>query len=134
MVFLYASIFISCDPGYNCDYYLANNTEDTIAYKLYWRSHELYMKTGKIPNGKSVLIANNGGIGFADNEFLWWAETLFVNDSIRINTCDTAMFITNEETNSYGRYTMIITDSLIAYHQEIKDSLESNEYKCYLRD
>ena len=124
-------IFMGCDPGYNCDYYLENDTKDTIAYKLYWRSHDLYKKTGKIPNGKSLLIASNGGLGFARNEFLWRAESLYINDSIRINTCDTAMFVTNEETDPYGKYTLVLTDSLIAYHQKIRDSLESIGYDCY---
>lgn len=42
-----AVVFMGYDPGYHCEYYMENKTQDTIAYKLYWRSHNLHLKTGK---------------------------------------------------------------------------------------
>ncbi|MCP4584250.1 MAG: hypothetical protein GY839_21770 [candidate division Zixibacteria bacterium] len=99
---------LGCDPGYECDYYIKNQTSDSLSYKLYWRSHDLYQYDGTLETGERKYLIGEGSIGFAANMFDLKAESLFVNDTIRINVEDTTLYRTDKENKHYGKYTVII--------------------------
>lgn len=124
-------LFEGCEPGYESRYRLRNSTSASCTYTLYWRQSKLYRYSGTLNIDEVKKISTVGGIGNASNEFQFWAESLFVNDSTRIIPCDTAMFITNNEDNSEGDYTLILTDSLIMFHKKLEEEYGDSIFNCF---
>lgn len=122
---------LGCDPGYTSHYRLRNLTTSTIKYSLYWREHNLYNYTGALGIDEDQEILSESSIGVANNGFEFWAESLFVNDSVRIIPCDTAMFITNYESDVEGVYTLVLTDSLIQHHEALKEQFKDSIFDCF---
>ena len=124
-------LLTGCEPGYENRYRIRNSTTESCEYTLYWRNEALHRYSGTLKVDAEKIISKEAGLGNAYNGFQFWAETLFVNDSIRIIPCDTAMFITNSEDNSDGDYTLILTDSLIKYHKKLVQEYGDSIYNCF---
>lgn len=132
MLLLFVLVLMSgCDPSATEHYRFRNETSSSIKYKLYWRSHNLYEYTDSLESQEEREVLSNDIMGFSNNEFMCWAETLYVNDSIRIIPCDITMFITNNEDDAEGTYTLIFTDSLLKRHMDLESKYGDSIFDCY---
>lgn len=114
LTLLLSFILFACDPGYECDYYIENQASGSINYRFFWRYHDQFIFDGDLEPNEREFLTETRGIGIAHNEFLYLAESLFINDTIRINVKDTILYRADKVDDHYGEYTLIISQELIS--------------------
>lgn len=121
---------LGCDPGYKVDYFIKNNLDTTITYRLNWGFHQTLFSDTVLKVSRIKMVTDED-LGRAVNLFQIDAQSFYINDTCRITPCDPGMFVTDEESDSYGSYTILLSDSLLNHHRELYEKHGDDIFDCY---